>query len=106
MCGDEVDKKEIQINYRNCYTSMAKWSMLGGDKGGIAELWKAVSVKSNTFLAVAWDSASLTIFLEEIALDVLLLSTDDKNLAFDVFICADEITELKTPDSLKPWMMA
>ena len=83
----------------------------GGDNGGTANGWEGSSVNSKTLLAVAWESLSLPIFLEVIAPDVdsleeLLLSTDDKNWSFERFVCAaDEITELKTPDSLNPRMM-
>lgn len=83
----------------------------GGDKGGIAEWWESSSVISKTFLAVAWDSPLLPIFLEEmtpdaISLEELLLSMDFKKLSFDTLVCiADSITELKTPDSLRLWIM-
>lgn len=39
---------------------------------------------------------------EATALDELVLPMVDKNLSFDRVVGADAITELKTPDSLKP----
>lgn len=85
--------------------------MPGGDNGGTAALWDAASAISNAFRAVAWDSLLLPNFRdgrdsEATALDELVLPMVDKNLSFDRVVGADAITELKTPDSLKPWMMA
>lgn len=65
-------------------------------------------MNSRTLLAVPCESV-IPIFLDEKALldifvrEELLLSTDDKNFSFERLACsASAITELKTPDSLKP----
>ena len=88
-------------------------SRLGGDNGGIAERSERSSRNSRTLLAAAWESPPLLIpiFREDITRDLigleeLLLSTDDKNWSLaSVFWTADEITELKMPEFLKPWIM-
>lgn len=95
----------------NICVSDEKSSKPGGDNGATAEGWEVSPENSKTLLAVAWESNVLPIFLEVIAPDVvsleeLLLSTDNKNWSFERVACAaDSITELKTPDSLKPCMM-
>lgn len=91
--------------------SDVKWSRPGGDNGGIAEKCKS-SVTSKTLLTVAWDTTPPTpIFLEEntvdvFSLDELVLSTDFKKLFIDEVVwAAFAITEIKTPDSLKLWII-
>lgn len=101
----------VLVNGRKDYVSMWKSCSPGGDKGGIAEGWEAASSISKIFLAVAWDSPMLPIFLEVITSDVialeeLLLSMDFKKLSLDTLVCiAEMITEWKVPDSLRPWIM-
>lgn len=87
-------------------------SRLGGDNGGIAERSERSSRISRTLLAVAWESPLLIPTFREdktpesIGLEELLLSTDDKNWSLaSVFWTADEITELKMPEFLNPWIM-
>lgn len=83
----------------------------GGDKGGIAKGWESNSVISKTFLPFVWVSLLLPIFLEEITpddstLEELLLSTDFKKLSFETLVfIADAIVVLKTPDSLRLWII-
>ena len=82
----------------------------GGDNGGTAASWAALASISSTFLVDALCSLLLPIFLkakdmEGTALDELLLSMDAKNLSLERVVGAVAITELKTPDSLKPCIM-
>jgi len=90
----------------------ASTSNPGGESGGTAASWDTTVVsKPKTFLAVAWFSLLLMVFLdcidsEATVLEELLLSTDARNLSRESVVGADWITELKTPDSLKPWIMA
>lgn len=84
----------------------------GGDNGGTAAASSAAFVSiSSTFLADVCCCLLLPTFLEarvvgETTLDELLLSMDAKNLSFEIVVGAFAITELKTPDSLNPWIMA
>lgn len=81
----------------------------GGDSGGTATSWNAADLIDKTFLVAAWDSLFLPAFLEErvtepAALDELLLSIDSRKFSLERD-GADAMTELKTPDSLKLWIM-
>lgn len=95
------------------YTSMVSWlkSITGGANGGTANSWNSATSTSKVFLAVALFSLFLPIVLdgwdtEAVALEELLLSIVAKNFSFESVVGADAITELKTPDSLSPWIMA
>lgn len=85
-------------------------SIAGGDNGGTASSWDAADSMSKIFLTVACCSLPILESLEgsdpeaEVLVE-LLLSIDFKNFSFESF-GADAMTELKTPDSLKPCMMA
>lgn len=86
-------------------------SITGGDNGGTATSWNSATSISKVFLAVALLSLLLLIFLdgwdsEAEALEELLLSIVAKNFSFERVVGADAITELKTPDSLSPCIMA
>lgn len=84
----------------------------GGDSGGTATWWNATDSIDKAFLVAAWDSLVLPTFLEvegrvvteATALDELLLSIDSRKFSLESD-GADAMTELKTPDSLKLWIM-
>jgi len=84
-------------------------STTGGDSGGTATSWNAADSTDRAFRVAAWDSLVLPTFLEgrvteAETLEELLLSIDSRKFSLESD-GADAMTELKTPDSLKLWIM-
>lgn len=110
MLSERMQQQSRKDNYQ---ASIAiALSISGGEIGGTAASWYTDDEVSKAFLEVAWDTLSLPSFLEgrdceDTALVELLLLIDAKNSSFEVVDAwADVITDLNTPASLKPWIIA
>ena len=104
-----TERKKQQSCRRSHSSFWASSSINGGDNGGTADSSEEMSM-SRAFLAADLETLSLPIFLEssfmdEEALEELLLSMEAKKLSFDNDPWAEAMMDPKMPDSLNPWMI-